>query len=257
MNIVIIEDELLTAEDLSAIVQEVSPQANVVAILQSVAEAIRYFKSAPKPDLIFSDIQLGDGLSFDIFSEVTIDTPIIFCTAFDEYAIRAFNTNGIHYLLKPFNAQKVREAMDKYQTLKQTFSNWPESIEKIIASLSIQNKMDQKKAATVLVYFKDSVIPIKLKDIALFYVQNNATYLFTFDNKKYVIDQSLNDLEQLDTNLFYRASRQFLINRHAVKKASSYLSRKITVELNVPFDEVITISKEKVTSFLDWLQAGE
>lgn len=257
MNVVIIEDELLTAEDLKAMLLKTDPQINVAAILQSVEEALHYFKAAPAPDLIFSDIQLGDGLSFDIFSATAMKTPVIFCTAFDEYAIRAFNVNGIHYVLKPFNAEKVKEALDKYQNLKQTLSDWPETLEKVVRSLRADSAANQRKAASVLVYFRDSVIPVKLKDIALFYIRSGTSYLHTFDNKKYVVDQSLNELQQLDSHLFFRANRQFLINRHAVQKASSYLARRITVELNVPFDEMITISKEKITPFLDWLKEAE
>lgn len=254
MTIVIIEDERLTAEDLADIVRNVAPRAEVKTILQSVDEATRYFKNNPAPDLIFSDIQLGDGLSFDIFSEVDIQAPIIFCTAFDEYAIKAFNANGIHYVLKPFNQEKIKEAFDKYEQLKQTFSSWSQSLEAIVQVLDPDKRENPKRERTLLVYFKDSVIPVKLEDIALFYIKNEASHLYTFDKKTYVINKTLDEIQRMDTHLFYRANRQYIVNRNAIKEASSYLSRKISLELNLPFNDAITISKEKMTAFLDWLR---
>ncbi len=257
MKVVIIEDEMLTAESLADIIVLVNPQAQVQVILQSVADAIQYFKNNAFPDLIFSDIQLGDGLCFDIFSTVDIQVPIIFCTAFDEYAIKAFNANGIHYVLKPFDAEKIREAFDKYEGLRSTFSNWSESLENIIDTMGQDKKKSIKKSSSVLVYFKDSIIPIKLEDIALFYKAHEATNLYTFDGKTYVVNQSLNDLQQLDTQQFFRANRQIIINRNAVKEASSYLSRKISISLNIPFKESVIVSKEKIPTFLKWLRGEE
>lgn len=255
MTIVLIEDEQLTAEDLAEVILEAEPGAEIVAALSSVEEAIRYFSSRPAPDLIFSDIQLGDGLSFDIFQAVELRVPVIFCTAFDEYAIKAFNANGIHYVLKPFNLQKIRAAFDKYRQLRHSFSGWSRSFEETLRMLSGQNP-PQSRPNSVLVYYQDKVIPIRLEDIALFYIKNEATHLYTFDNKTYVINKTLDELQQLDEVLFYRANRQFILNRNAVREASNYLSRKVSVSLNVPFPESITISKEKITAFFDWLRGG-
>ena len=255
MTIVIIEDEKLTAEDLADIINRVAPHAEIKAMLPSVRNAVHYFKNNATPDLIFSDIQLGDGLSFDIFAEIDIEAPIIFCTAFDEYAIKAFNANGIHYVLKPFNQEKIKEAFDKYEKLKQTFSSWSHSLENIVQALDRQKPDPANRERTLLVYFKDSVIPVKLEDVALFYIKNEATHLYTFDQKQYVINKSLEEIQKLDSHLFYRANRQFIVNRNAIKEASSYLSRKISIELVLPFEDTITISKEKMTAFLDWLKA--
>lgn len=257
MKVVIIEDEILTAEDLKDILYKIDANIEVVATLQSVKEAVHYFKNNPLPQLIFSDIQLGDGLSFEIFSELDIRLPIIFCTAFDEYAIKAFNSSGIHYLLKPFNQQKISEAIAKYHDLKANFSSWSRSVEEVISELKDNNqKVAAKKTEAILVYYQNKVIPIKVQDIAVFYVKNETTHLLTFENKKYVVNKSLDELQQIDTELFYRANRQFIVNRHAVKEATHYQSRKLSVELSLPFEEIITISKEKVTQFFDWLANG-
>lgn len=255
MNVVIIEDEQLTAEDLKHVLQRAIPEVNVIAMLSSVQEAIDYFENNSSPQLIFSDIQLGDGLSFEIFKTVNISAPVIFCTAFDEYAIKAFDANGIHYVLKPFNVQKIKEAYEKYKQLQENFSSTPRQMDQLIDLSGLQPAIQStvKKNNAILVYYQDKVIPIKLEDIALFYIKNETTHLYTFQQKTYVVNKSLDELQQLDTYLFYRANRQYIVNRNAVKEASQYMSRKVSVNLNIPFDDTITISKEKITQFYDWL----
>ncbi len=258
MKVVVIEDELLMAEDLVDAIRQAAPQAEVVAVLHSVKEAIQYFKNNSMPHIIFSDIQLGDGLSFDIFTAIDIKIPVVFCTAFDDYAIKAFNASGIHYVLKPFNVQKIREAFDKYHTLQSSFSTVTPSFEEIIAALQLNTlNGNNRKVASVLVYYQNKIIPIKLQDIALFYIKNETTHLFTFDHKTYVVNKTLDELQQYDEELFYRANRQFIVSRHAIKEASNYMARKISIVLNVSFEETITISKEKATPFFEWLMGVE
>lgn len=255
MKIVIIEDENLTAEDLKDVIHKAIPDAEVVAMLSSVEESIQYFKTHDQPQLIFSDIQLGDGLSFEIFKELSIQVPVIFCTAFDEYAIRAFDANGIHYVLKPFNVTKIKEAYEKYQMLQHNFTQQQHVLEHIFESASLQSAIQStvKRNNAILVYYQDKVIPIKLEDIALFYIRNEATHVYTIQQKSYVINKSLDELQQLDTYLFYRANRQYIVNRNVVKEAAQYMSRKVSITLNIPFNDTITISKEKITQFYDWL----
>lgn len=256
MKIVIIEDEFLTAEDLKDVILQAYPNAEIEAILYSVSEAVKYFQNNSLPQLIFSDIQLGDGLSFEIYDKLELKVPIIFCTAYDEYAIEAFNTNGIHYVLKPFDLQKIREAIDKFINLQVSFATWHKSLENAFESL--QNAQQQnKKTTSLLVYYQNKVIPIKLNDVALFYIKNDATLMYTFDLKTYVVNKTLDEIQQFDTDLFYRANRQFIINKNAVKEVEHQLARKVSIELNLPFSESITISKEKITSFFEWLTSGQ
>lgn len=250
MNIVIVEDEKLTAEDLKDTILRVSPDLKVIRILGSVKEAIAYFKSNPMPQLIFSDIQLGDGLSFDIYREVEVSAPIVFCTAYDEYALQAFDTNGIHYILKPFDEKKVEEAIEKFRNLQSVFTEERTSFMKVLESLQKSQGVTQ----SLLVYQQDKVIPVKFRDIALFYIKNEVTHLYTFSQKIYYINKSLDVIQQICGDDFYRANRQYIVNRSAVKEVNQSLSRKVSVELNVPFQESITISKEKMTDFLDWLK---
>jgi two-component system, LytTR family, response regulator LytT len=253
MQIVIIEDEKLTADDLAATILSVEPETRIIASLRSVKEAIAYLKGNAKADLIFSDIQLGDGLSFEIFKAVDIAIPVIFCTAYDEYALNAFNTNGIDYILKPFTAKTIREALDKYNHLKQTFSNNQISYEAVLKALM---KEAAPQTTHILIHHKEKILPVKMDDVALFFVENEMTRLLTFDKKTYSADKNLEDLEQIAGNAFFRVNRQCLINRRAVVDASRYFSRKLSVNLTVPFKETITVSKEKTPLFLNWLQGG-
>ncbi len=172
MKIAIIEDEKLTAEDLAETIFKVDANAQIVASLYSVKEAILYFSKNEKPDLIFSDIQLGDGLSFEIFKAVPVSTPVIFCTAYDEYALTAFKANGIDYILKPFTKKTIAEALNRYKELKDNFSRSIPGYE-IISGL-FENRKSQQDAS-VLVYIRDKILPIKINDIALFYIENKIS----------------------------------------------------------------------------------
>lgn len=249
MKVVIVEDEKWTAEDLAETIIQVQPESQIVAVLQSVKEGIAYFKNNTAPDLIFSDIQLGDGLSFEIFSAVNITTPVIFCTAFDEYALKAFKANGIDYMLKPFTQESVSAAFSKFQNLRG--STIQESyFQSFITQMASQY---QPKTSAVLVYYKDVILPIKIDDIALFYFENEITHLLTFNRKIYYPKSNLDELEKITGSQFFRANRKCLLNRKSVLNASSYLSRKLSVSVSVPFDQIITVSKEKTPQFLAWL----
>ena len=250
MKIVIIEDEQLTAEDLAETIQNIDSTVHIIASLRSVKEAINWFHNNDNPDLIFSDIQLGDGLSFEIFKAVKSTTPVIFCTAYDEYALHAFKVNGIDYILKPYTTETIAEALSKYNELKNNFSRKILQYEHILQLF--EDKKKQKKGS-VLVYYKDKILPVKTDDIALFYIENEITYLITFEQKEYSINKTLEDLEKITGDDFYRTNRQFLINRKAVKEVSQYFARKLSVSISVPFKEIITVSKLKVTDFLNWL----
>lgn len=253
MKVVIIEDERLTAEDLKDVLHRVNPDIEITTTLTSVRESLEYFRKNPLPDLIFSDIQLGDGLSFDVFSELKIDVPIIFCTAFNEYAINAFKTNGIHYILKPFDEKSIREALEKYERLKSTMGR----NDRLLKDLQqLLGRKETSSATSVLVHHRDKVIPVQLVNIALFYIKRGITHLYTFDGNTYFINKTLEELDQSAGNSFYRANRQFIVNRKAVESLSQRLSRKATLLLNVPFEETITISKEKVSGFLEWLEGN-
>ncbi|ACU63810.1 LytR/AlgR family response regulator transcription factor [Chitinophaga pinensis] len=249
MQVVIIEDEALTAEDLRESILKLDDTVQVTAMLKSVKEAVAYFRTHEMPDLIFSDIQLGDGESFDIYRTVEVTAPIIFCTAYDEYALQAFKANGIEYILKPFTDATIADALRKYNTLRRSFA---------VKETGAGNALDAvfehaPKPAAILVHYKDKIVPVRLDSIVLFYIEKETLCLMTFDRQHYYLKKSLEEAEQLCGDVFFRVNRQFLVNRKAIKDASHYLSRKLCVNLNVSFREVITVSKEKTPQFLSWL----
>ena len=254
MRIVIIEDEKITAEDLANTIISLEPDAQIIAKLRSVKTAIDYFEKNEDPDLIFSDVQLGDGLSFEVFKAIKVTAPIIFCTAYDEYALNAFKTNSIDYVLKPFSEKEISGALEKYKNIRQNFHKENEQYKTIIDTLI--NK-SLPKTGSVLVHYKDKIMPVRLDDIALFYIENEITFLLTFNKEKYSMNKSLEELNQYCENNFFRVNRQCLLNRKSVIDVSHYFSRKLSVNIKVPFREKITVSKEKTPLFLNWLQEQE
>ena len=251
MNIVIIEDERVVADDLEfSINQLISGPVSIVQ-LHSVKEAVVYLKSNPSPDLIFSDIQLGDGLSFEIFIAVTVSAPVIFCTAYDEYALDAFKANGIDYILKPFTTQTLERALQRYEELKKLFS--ADQGPQYNALLEMLADRGTQKSSSVLVYHQDKIIPIKLEDIALFYLSNEVTNLLTFSGKTFYPNKNLDELEKLSGTYFFRANRQFLVSRKAIIDVSSFFSRKLSLNLNIAFSDRVVVSKGKASQFLNWL----
>lgn len=255
MKILIIEDEKAVSNDLRSTIKKVwesKPQLNIIQVY-SVKESINYLENEETPDLIFSDIQLGDGTCFEIFRQIEIKSPVIFCTAYDEFAIQAFKTNGIDYILKPFITETIKKGLDKYDNLSDMFSNGNslpnyDSILKLLAEPREENRV-----ASILVYIKDKILPIKLENIALFFLEDNDTYILTLDGKKYFSNKSLDELEKITGNYFFRANRQFLVSRTIISSAHNFFSRKLAVNLTIPFLPQIIISKEKKAAFLDWL----
>jgi len=263
MNVLIIEDEIKTARELKKLVEELRDDITVVDILPSVKAAIAWFESHPGPDLIFSDIQLADGLSFDIYKNTHIHTPVIFCTAFDEYAIRAFEANGIDYLLKPVDENRLQQALDKYEKLKATFSIEKNDYEKKLANLLTQFTNTYK--STLLIHFQEKIIPVKTTDISFIHYNNGIVSVYIGRRSpgegdlnspnKYIVPSTLDELEtQLHPDLFFRANRQFIINRNAIINVEHYFSRRLIVRLNSTTPENIIISKVKAAEFLQWME---
>jgi two-component system, LytTR family, response regulator LytT len=252
MNIVIIEDEQLTADDLAENILDLDPEVQIIAKLNSVQDAVAWFQRNEHPDLIFSDIQLGDGLCFEIFKSRSITTPVIFCTAYDEYALSAFKANGIDYILKPFDKATIANALARYKELEKRFSVNAQKFETILHLF--ENRKPGKKGS-ILVYHKDKILPVRLEDIALFYIENEMTYILTFDQKSFTTNKTLDELEKMAGADFYRANRQRLVQRKAIKEAAQYFARSLSVTLTIPFNETIKVNKVKVSDFLNWLSA--
>lgn len=250
---VIIEDEQMTAEDLAVILLQLPYGIIIRKILSSVKEAVEYFQDHGQPELIFCDIQLGDGRSFDIFKLVDSNAPVIFCTAFNDYALEAFTNNGVGYVLKPFSKRSVKEAIDRFQSLKKNMQNSAGLIPSF-SNNGILSNSHALKASTILVTRQDRIIPVKIADIALFGVEHKSTRLITKTNQDYMVSHTLEELELLCGVDFYRANRQYLINRSAVTEVLQYNARKLFVRLNIEGTFDLTIPKAKVSDFLSWLK---
>jgi two-component system, LytTR family, response regulator LytT len=253
MKAIIIEDELLTAEDLAAILLKLPVEIEVLKILSSVKEALQYFSNGQKPDIIFCDIELGDGHSFEIFKRIHLSVPVIFCTAYDKYALQAFEHNGVGYVLKPFTKKSIKEALDKFIGLKKEIAPAPADLSFLLSGIQLAQKQE-KKTSSLLVSWKDKIIPVRHDEIALFGHEFKTTFLITKANQKFVINYTLDELEQMCGNIFYRANRQYLINREAVEEALQYSARKLFIKLKITGEFDITVAKAKVPEFLSWLK---
>jgi DNA-binding LytR/AlgR family response regulator len=254
MNIIIIEDEQKAALDLKDSIESLRPDFNILAVLDSVETALEWFAGHSSPDLIFSDIQLGDGLSFDIFGEVAIRCPVIFCTAYDAYAIQAFEHNGIDYLLKPITGQALEKSLRKVDLFAKSIHTPydPAVLYNLLSGLETHTK---KYKRMFLVHYREKMIPIPVAQIACFSINSQSVLLHTLDNKQYPIPYTLDYLEAvIDPQLFYRANRQHLLAYHAVKEVEPYFDRKLLVKLTLPGTDPVIISKAKASDFLKWLE---
>ena len=252
MKVIIIEDEARTANELKNMLLAIDNDIQVEAILGSVSRALDWFAHHPMPELIFSDIELGDGLSFELFRKINIEVPVIFCTAFDEYAIRAFESNSIDYLLKPIDEVMLQKSLEKYWRLKEQLIKGEQRL------LNMDRVIDQIQIAykqTILVNYREKIIPVKLQDVGLIYTLNGLVYVELSDNKRYPIPYTLEQLDSmLDPQQFFRANRQFILNRDFIENIEHYFNRKLYVTSKIAAPEKIIVSRVKSQSFLQWLE---
>lgn len=251
INVLIIEDEAKAARELAATLLNIDDDIRVLATLDSIEQAVLWFNANPPADLIFSDIQLADGLCFEIFHEVKIQTPVVFCTAFDEYLMTAFDTNAVSYLLKPITREKLEKALDKFHAMKSAFEK--EENGKRLSGLLQQLHYSYK--TTLLVHQKEKIIPVQIRDIAFFYLERSMVAITTLGRQKYHLAATLDELEKtIDPSIFYRANRQFLVNRAAIVNAERFFARKLVARLSVDTPEPVIVSKAKASEFLQWLE---
>ncbi len=251
MNILIIEDETAAAVNLKAILRNVLPDGDVITVLESIEESVDFFndKRQPSPDLVFMDIHLADGESFRIFDSVDITAPIIFTTAYDEYALRAFKVNSIDYILKPIKEEELRHAIEKFTRLSgMERSDYKSRVDTMIES----SKRDNQRV--FLVHYKDKIIPLSIDDIAFFYTSNEKVAAYTFSGEHYVVDRTLETLQStLPEDEFFRANRQFIVARKAVKDIAIWFGSRLSLNLTLETPEKIIIPKARVPEFKQWL----
>lgn len=243
----IVEDETAAAVNLRAVLRETAPDVEIVATLESVTESVDYLRAHPQPDLLFMDIHLADGDSFRIFDAVEIVAPVIFTTAYDQYALDAFKVSGIDYLLKPLNGADVRRAIDKFRRL--TGSERHDYGARVQA-------MAAGREETFLVHVRDRIIPLHRDKIAYCYTSNEKVTACDFDGESYPLDRTLETLQSLlPQSDFFRANRQFIISRRAVRDIVVWFGSRLALSLQVPTPERIIISKARVPEFKAWLRS--
>ena len=251
MNVIIIEDEKPSARRLVRMLKEINIEA--VAMLHSVAESIKWFNSNKHPDLILLDIQLSDGLSFEIFDQVNVKSAIIFTTAYDEYALKAFKLNSIDYLLKPIDQDELEVAITKFMKNKPKHNNLQIDLEQIKKYLI--NPLDKNYKERFTIKIGQHLKIISTKDIECFYSENKGTYIFTSKQRNYLIDSTLEHLEfDLDPSLFFRVNRKFYINLQAIKDIITFSNSRLKLVLNSFSEHEIIVSREKVKDFKNWIE---
>jgi DNA-binding LytR/AlgR family response regulator len=249
MDILIIEDEILAADRLEKMLLEVEPSANVVAKIGSIKSSVEWL-SRNRADLIFLDIQLTDGLSFSIFEQVPVQTPIIFTTAFEQYAIKAFELNSISYLLKPIKKKELQESIQKFKSLKSVFSV---DVENLLSSIRGEVQSFKKR---FIIQITDKYKKIDIEEVAYFYSQDKSVYLKTKNNQVFPVDYTLDKLlEVLNPEVFFRINRKYIVNIDSITKMIAYSKRQIKLELTPMADEDLDtiVSVDRVSNFKKWM----
>jgi DNA-binding LytR/AlgR family response regulator len=248
MNAIIIEDEKLSAEHLSNLLKRIDASINVIATFDSVKKSVSEFQKGIKADVVFVDVHLADGLSFEIFNKIQLDTPIIFTTAFDEYAIKAFKLNSVDYLLKPIGAQDLRLAIEKLKKFNQSQASIIQDIAHAYQNLNKQYKN------RFMVKMGDNIISIKTDDVFHFTAEDGITLMVTSSGKRYPIDYTLDQLEGVvSPDLFFRINRKVLISMNSIQKVSSYFNSRLKINSDILDEDAAVVSRERVNDFKTWL----
>ena len=260
MNVLVIEDEYPAAERLERLLKQVAPDVHVLAVLDSVAAACAWLAQHPAPDLILSDIQLADGLSFEIYERMPVASPIIFTTAYDAYAIKAFKVNSIDYLLKPVKLHELEASLEKYRTrTSASSSGTAQQMQNQITALlealpDVQAKVYKDR---FLVAWNDAFIPVARDEIAYFTTAHDLVFLVRRDGRRFAVDFKLEQLEgQLDPQCFYRANRQFLVHAEAIQTVYAYFGGRLLLALAPDPKEEVLVSRNKATAFKRWLEGA-
>lgn len=250
MKAIIVEDEIMAGQNLQRLIGLVEPEMEVVTVLKSVEESVEWFASHPAPDVVFMDIHLSDGSSFNIFDKVDMACPVIFTTAYDQYALNAFKVNGIDYLLKPVDRDELRRAITKFKAL--TVKAVDGDVVGMLLS-ALREEKGREYKSRLLIPHKDKFLSLDVEDIAYVYAENKVSRIVSRKGNEYRMNLSLEELsKQLDPSLFFRANRQFIVSRPAVKDIYTWFDSKLALNLNVETPEKIIISRARVQDFKSW-----
>lgn len=250
MNVLIIEDEQATAMHTKKMLTDLESGLTVLGILDSIDAAVFWFKTHAEPDLLLCDIQLADGISFDIFREVEVRCPVIFTTAYDQYAIQAFKVNSIDYLLKPISKESLNEALKKYKRINQAS---PAAIDYVKLAETISRKTPEM-LSRILIRYGETLKPIDIIEVAWFHTEEKIVFLTTKSNNSYPVDFSLDELEaKLDCHRWFRINRQFIISFEAIEKMTAWSKSRIKITLRPPCPVETISSTERSGDFKLWL----
>jgi DNA-binding LytR/AlgR family response regulator len=251
MNILIIEDETQAAQRLEKLVCELLPSANVVAKIDTVKKAVQWFKNYPAPALTLMDIQLADGISFQIFEQCEVTSPVIFTTAYDEYALKAFKVNSIDYILKPVDKDELRQALDKFHNL---VKSEPET-KMLMSNIEEAIRMLTKKYKTrFVIKVGEHLKTVETDTIQYFFSQDKTTFCCTADNRNLILDFTLEQLEEMvDPEKFFRINRKYLVSAGAINDIITYTNSRLRLVLKNSQDTDIIVARERVQEFREWL----
>ena len=255
MKVLIIEDETAAALNLRSLLGHEFPEVEIVAMTESIVETAEWFATGGSPDLVFMDIHLADGNAFKIFERTEISCPIVFTTAYDQYALQAFRVNSIDYLLKPIKADDLRRAITKFERLSGAErTDYTEKVNRLAQSHSEQNNTQQN----FLIHVKDKIVPLSKDDIAFFYTSQERVSVYTMSGENYPMMGSLETImNRLPECEFFRANRQYIISRKAINDISVWFGSRLSVNLSVAIPEKIIISKARVPEFKTWLAGNK
>ena len=243
MKIAIIEDEERAVQQLKDLLPEIIPAAEVVRVIDTVEESVAWLSTRPSVDLIFLDIHLADGACFSIFQQCTVEVPVVFTTAYDQYAIKAFDVNSIDYLLKPVRKERLQQALHKFQRLTNHHH---------LALRALTKASSYKRH--FLIPHKDRLIPVQADEFAFFEIKGGVVRGITFDKKHWLLEESLDELtEELHPDAFYRANRQFLVSRKAIKEIEHYFNGRFCLHLTPNPEDPVLVSKAKAGKFKEWM----
>jgi DNA-binding LytR/AlgR family response regulator len=257
MKILIVEDEELAVKKIRKTLAGVEPDAEVVAVTDSILSTVNWLEENQAPDLILMDIELSDGQSFEIFNQTTIKSPVIFTTSYDEYALKAFKVNSIDYLLKPIQKEDLEAALQKLKQMKDLYKQEDPRTDVTIDSLvkELQQKLQPKEfRKRFLVKHAQKLVSIEVDEIAYFFSDGRLNFFKTYDNKKFVVDYTMDELEDmLDPEKYFRISRSFYISVNSVDQIHDYFGNRLMLQLKPAVDKESIVSREKVTDFKKWM----
>lgn len=254
MKLLIVEDEKLLAGHLTNMIMRIEPAAEVVAHTNSIRSTVQWLRSNAMPDLILMDIELADGQCFDIFNQVPVSTPVIFTTAYDEYTLKAFKVNSIDYLLKPVKEDELKAAINKFKTLHKPSVSADTSGQINLLLSQLGKNQSAGFRERFLIRQGQKMISVNTDQVAFFMASNKLNYIITKEKQKFLIDHTLEEVEHMvDPKKFFRANRQLILSQDVVKAIYPWFKGKLKVDVTVPAEEEVLISREKATAFKEWM----